>query len=161
MGLAEELCAAWQAGISLDDLLARFVIETQSRASGCWRLKNGSVRLVGFGVASDMPTEVSQGFQDATRSVSLKQQGLGIVKAAVSRQPAIGRRDARATGLDGSASWIARFGANTSLAVPICDRRTQTVIGVLAVSTVAFVEEGDALWQTMTEFADKLGQSVQ
>jgi len=158
MTLAEELCAAWRAKVSLDGLLSRFVVQTASRASGCWRLQDGFLDLVGFGWASDMPDDVSQGFQSATRHVSLDQTGLGIVKAAVTEKPAIGRREVDPSGLIGSASWIVKFEANTSLAIPIRSGETGAVAGVIAVSTAAFVEEGDSLWQTMHELANKLGR---
>ena len=161
MTLAEEFCAAWRARVSFDDLLSRLVVETASRAAGCWRLENGHLELNGFGWASDMPEEVSRGFQDATRRVSLDQIGLGIVKAAISTQPAIGRRDAQATGLDGSASWIVRFGANTSLAVPIHETKTGRVTGVIAVSTAAFVEKDDSLWRTMLHLSNELGRVIE
>lgn len=133
----------------MNEPLSRLVLATAARAAGCWRLESGHLILIGFGWASDMPDDVSQGFQQATRRVSLDQMGLGIVKAAVSDEPAIGRRDANTTGLDGSASWIVKFSANTSLAVPIHDPSTHRVCGVLAVSTAGFVEEGDVLWQTL------------
>ncbi len=159
MKLTDEFRAAWRAGVSLDGPLSRLVVETASRAAGCWRLAEDHLDLIGFGWASGMPGAVSQGFQDATRHLSLDQVGLGVVKAAISRKPAIGRRDAGATGLDGSASWIARFEANTSLAVPIEDSTTHCVVGVLAVSTAAYVEEGDSLWLTLIQMSQVLGQS--
>ena len=161
MTLTDEICAAWRAGISLDEPLSCLVVETKSRASGCWRIQHGFLNLVGFGRASDMPDDVSRGFQLATRCVSLDQLGLGIVKAAVTAQPAVGRRDAQSTGLDGSASWIAKFASNTSLAVPIRNNESQIVIGVLAVSTAAFVEEGDTLWQRLTLLANDLGHATE
>jgi hypothetical protein len=34
------------------------------------------------------------------------------------------------------------------------------VVGILAVSTAAFVEEGDPLWQKMTELAGELGRAT-
>ena len=107
-----------------------------------------------------MPLEVSSGFQAATRRVPLDQIGLGIVKAAVTAKPAIGRRDPKDSGLDGSATWIARFGANISLAVPIRQKETNQILGVLAVSTSAFIEEGDSLWQTLISLADDLGSAA-
>ncbi len=160
MGLKEEFRSAWLSGNSFDELLERFVIETASRASGLWRLQENHLILVGFGWASDMPQDVSLGFQAATRRVPLDQIGLGIVKAAVTAKPAIGRRDPKESGLDGSATWIAKFGANTSLAVPIRQKETNRISGVLAVSTSAFVEEDDALWQTLIGLADELGSAA-
>ena len=160
MGLKEEFRSAWLAESSFDELLARLVTETASRASGLWRLEENHLVLIGFGWARDMPLEVSSGFQAATRRVPLDQIGLGIVKAAVTAKPAIGRRDPNESGLDGSATWISRFGANTSLAVPIHQKETNLVIGVLAVSTSDFVEEGDSLWQTLISLADELGSAA-
>ncbi len=160
MGLKEEFRSAWLAGNSFDELLERLVIETASRASGLWKLEENHLVLIGFGWTSDMPRDVSSGFQAATRRVPLDQIGLGIVKAAVTVKPAIGRRDPKESGLDGSATWIARFGANSSLAVPIRQKETHHVIGVLAVSTSAFVEEDDSLWQTLIALADELGSAA-
>ena len=161
MALKDEFRSAWLAHDSIDELLAKLVIETASRASGLWRLEKDHLVLIGFGWASDMPLEVSSGFQTATRRVPLVQIGLGIVKAAVTAKPAIGRRDPQESGLDGSATWIAKFEANTSLAVPIHQTGTNQIIGVLAVSTSAFVEEGDSLWQTLIGLADQLGSADQ
>ena len=157
MTLKNDLCIAWQKAKPLDNLLARFVETTKSRASGLWRLERNELVLVGFGFASDMPLDVSLGFQEVTRRVSLDQTGLGIVKAIVSQKPAIGRRDPQESGLDGSATWIAKFGANTSLAIPIRDLQSNLLIGVFAVSTAHFVEVGDWLWRTMEEFSLELG----
>ena len=157
MPLIEDLGIAWRSGILLDDVLKRFVVEVDARASGCWRLVDGHLLLAGFGWASDMPTEVSQGFQDATRRVSLEQTGLGIVKAAVSHRPTVGYRDPGETGLTGSASWITKFAAQSSLAVPICHPTSETVIGVVAVSTANQIEEGDTLWENMLRVARSLG----
>lgn len=159
MTLTEEFCFAWRDRVPLDDLLFRLVAETDSRASGCWRVEAGFLNLVGFGWAADMPDEVSQGFQNATRHVSLEESGLGIVKAAVSKRPAIGRRDAQVTGLGGSASWIVKFRANTSLAVPIHSMQKNCVVGVLAISTAAFVEEGDSLWRKLIHLSFELGRT--
>jgi len=156
MGLKEEFRSAWLADNSFGELLKRLVAETSSRASGLWRLEENHLVLVGFGWASDMPLDVSSGFQAATRRVPLDQIGLGIVKAAVTAKPAIGRRDPKESGLDGSATWIAKFGANTSLAVPIRQKETNQIIGVLAVSTSEFVDEGDSLWQTLISLADEI-----
>ena len=158
MTLAEELCIVASRRFPWIEPLSRLVVETSARAAGCWRLDNGTLNLIGFGWAGDMSLDVSQGFQDATRRVSLDQIGFGIVKAAITDKPAIGCRDSSATGLDGSASWIVRFGANTSLAVPIHDSQTHAVIGVLAVSTAAFVEEDDSLWQTLFCLSNELGK---
>lgn len=159
MSLIDEIGAAWQAGRPLDGLLSRFVIETNSRASGVWRLVDNHLLLMGFGWADDMSADVSQGFQEFTRKVSLDQIGLGIVRAALTDGPALARRDASVTGLSGSASWIEKFCANTSLALPIHDIESGRVLGVAAVSTEAFVEVGDPLWRTLHQLSRRLGGS--
>jgi hypothetical protein len=160
MALIDEIARAWRDGDSLDELLSQFVVETESRASGIWRLVDGFLELAGFGWAADMPHEVSQGFQDATRRLSLDNIGLGIVKAAVTEKPVVGRRDFRATGLDGSASWIVRFEANSSLAVPIHDEQSRSVPGVVAISTGAVIQENDPLWSTMLQLAKEMGRAA-
>lgn len=159
MSLIDEIRVAWQAERPLDELLARFVVETKSRASGIWRLADDHLALAGFGWSADMPFEVAQGFQDATRRVSLEQLGLGIVKAAVTNMPAIGLRDASATGLGGSASWIEKFAATASLAVPINDNHLGRVMGVVAVSTAALIQTGDPLCETLRRLSQELGRS--
>lgn len=159
MTLNDELCATWRTGGSFDALLKRLVDETAARAAGCWRIENGHLVLVGFGCESDMPDEVSQGFQDATRCVRLDQLGLGIVRATVTMKPTIARRDPQSTGLDGSASWIVRFDANSSLAIPICDPQNGAVVGALAISTTDSIEENDPLWRSMCHLADELGRA--
>lgn len=158
MSVAKEMCDAWRSGVSMDDVLSRFVIETGSRAAGCWRLEDGHLALIGFGHEPSVSDEVSQGFQDATRLVSLERTGLGIVKAVVSNQPTIALRDPATTGLPNSASWIVRFDANASLATPI--RKGMTIVGALAVSTVPLIEPGDELWKTITSLADELGSAI-
>jgi len=158
ISLLEDIVAAWQAGVSMDGVLSRFVVETDARASGCWRLEEGCLRLIGFGWASDMPAEVSQGFQDATRRVPLDQTGLGIVKAALGVRPVVGHRDPGSTGLEGSASWIAKFQANSSLAVPIREPKRGTILGVFAVSTASAIIEGDRLWNVMLRVSEELGR---
>lgn len=151
---------SWQSGEQMDVCLSQLVLVTQARAAGCWRLEDDFLNLAGFGWADDMPHDVSEEFQFATQHVSIAQCGLGIVKAAVSRQPAIGRRDAVSTGLAGSATWIERFGASSSLAVPIMAPMTQDILGVLAISTVDQIENNDGCWQSLIRLASELGATV-
>ena len=158
MSLANEICEAWRNRLPLEEILSRFVIETESRAAGCWRWEDDHLKLVGFGWAADMSNEVSQGFQDATRLVSLNQQGFGIVKAVEANAPTIALRDPSTTGLPRSASWIAKFDANSSLAVPI--RADGAIVGAVAVSTAAVIEERDPLWIKITNLAEELGRAT-
>lgn len=159
--ISDDLIAAWNRGDSLDEPLSRLVIATGSRAAGCWRLDSGHLKLIGFGWAGDMTLEVSEGFRQATRCVSLEQHGLGIVKAVTTNTPTIALRDPELTGLEKSASWIVRFDANSSLAIPIPAGKTDAIGGAIAVSTAAVIEEGDALWQMLVDLAQRLGLSTQ
>ena len=158
--LHQRLIDAFRNGQSLDGPLRELVIETKARAAGCWRLRDGHLELLGFGAAADMDEAVDQGFREATRRVPLDQLGLGIVKAAVTGQPAIGRRDPADNSLDGSATWIARFQAQTSLAVPIRLMNSSDVAGVLAVSTAAIVHPDHPLWSLLIELAEQLGEAM-
>ena len=156
----QRLIDAFRSDQSLDGPLREFVIETEARAAGCWRLHDGHLELLGFGAAADMDEEVDRGFREATRRVALDQSGLGIIKAAVTGQPAIGRRDHADSSLDGSATWIARFQAQTSLAVPIRCKSSNEVVGVLAASTAAVVHPVHLLWSLLIELADQLGGAI-
>ena len=160
-GLKNDLLHAWHRGDPLDDLLRKLVVATNARASGLWRLNENQLILAGFGSATDMLEEVSLGFQEATRRVPLDQTGLGIVKAVVTAGPVIGYRNPQAAELSASASWIAKFEANTSLAVPIRDAGSNRLVGVIAVSSAAFIEEADSVWQSMVRLASDLGASIQ
>ena len=155
-----QLLVAFRHGQSLDGSLRELVIETQARAAGCWRLHDEHLELLGFGAAADMDEAIDHGFREATRRVPLDQLGLGIVKAAVTGQPAIGHRDPTDNNLDGSATWIARFQAQTSLAVPIHLENSNEVVGVLAVSTAAIVHPEHPLWSLLIELADQLGEAM-
>jgi GAF domain-containing protein len=158
--LAQKLIDTFRIGKSLDGPLRELVVETNARAAGCWRLRDEHLELLGFGAAADMEEAVDRGFREATRRVALDQLGLGIVKAAVSGQPTIGRRDPADNSLDGSATWIARFQAQTSLAVPIRRVKSNEVVGVLAVSTADVVHPEHPLWRLLTEIADQLGEAM-
>jgi len=155
-----QLITSLRNGQSLDDSLRELVIETKARAAGCWRLHDEHLELLGFGSAADMDEAVDRGFREATRRVPLDQLGLGIVKAAVTGQPAIGRRDPTDNRLDESATWIAQFQALTSLAVPIRRANSNEVVGVLAVSTAAIVHPEHPLWSLLIELADQLGEAL-
>ncbi len=158
--IAEQLIAALRNSQSLDAPLRELVIETNARAAGCWRLHVGHLELLGFGAAADMDETVDRGFREATRRVPLDQLGLGIVKAVVTAQPAIGRRDPADNSLDGSATWIARFQAQTSLAVPIRLMNSNEIVGVLAVSTAAIVDPAHPLWTLLIKLAGQLGDAM-
>ena len=100
----------------LDALRGRF----RARAAGCWRVDGDRLEQVAFSAADDLPGEVARGFAGATRSVSLDEAGLGIVRAARSGVPVVSRAEDLPAG-SGSGLWLRRFAATLSVAVPVND----------------------------------------
>lgn len=145
-------------GLTLNGPLDALLAATCARATGLWSVENGCLRLLGFRGVNDIPAAVKAEFAAAIREVSLDQSGLGIVKAAVSDAPALASRDRVAGGLNDSASWLERFEAMQSLAIPI--RHEDRVVGVLAISTA------DRLWphhpsrELLAELAASLGDAL-
>ncbi len=140
------------ADSGLDDLLA----ETGARAAGLWRRASGEDRLalVGFRAVPDMPRDVSDGFAEAMRAPSLRETGLACVAAVVLRETQMGTLDAAESGLPGSASWLARFAARQSVAVPFSGRGGAE--GVVAISTAVPLRRGDSVWTLMHAVATVL-----
>lgn len=103
-----------------------------------------------------MPEEVRFGFIAATGRVPLSRIELGCVRAAAELRPVVAREDAAQSGLAGSASWLARFGASQSLAVPIT--RNGESVGVLAIATAEVFEEDSPTWRLMTAIVDELSR---
>ena len=136
----------------LDDLLAA----TGARATGLWTVNEDELRQIGFRAVNDMADIVKREFADATLNVPLSQQGLGIVKAALFKAPAVASVEDSSGELGASALWLRRFGATQSLALPIVSQ--QQVVGVLAISTARLLApEGDD-WQIMTGVAAQIGE---
>jgi len=134
--------------LPVDTALDTLLKQTGARAVGLWRVQENQLIQVGFRAVPDMPLEVQVGFASATAAVPLSNPKLGIVQAVLSREPTIATLDPQETGLTVSASWLARFGAEQSVAFPIFDA-AQTVTGVLAISTPAPLQSGDETWQLM------------
>jgi hypothetical protein len=82
---------------------------------------------------------------------------LGIVRATLTREPAVATLDAVTTGLPGSAGWLARFGAIESLACPVL-KPDGDVGWVFAVSADYRFERGNDHWNTVVGVADRLGK---
>jgi GAF domain-containing protein len=130
-------------------VMREFLDRFKARAAGCWRRDGDELVCLEFVAADDMPIAVQQGFLDIMQRVSLSRVELGCVRAAVERQPVIAREDAAQRGLSGSASWLARFEAGQSLAIPML--RNGEVIGVLAVAMVEQFDESADVWQAMQQ----------
>ena len=153
--IADPMRNWFEPGGSVENALSELLSATDSRAVGLWRLEGASLRLVGFQAKSDMPESVQAGFAEATREVPLDQTGLGIVKAVLHRGPAVAHVEAGETGLSDSASWLVKFAAVMSLAVPILDR--EEIVGVLAMSTANPFYENDETWRLLAGVAERLG----
>lgn len=129
---------------------------TRARATGLWRLEGEHLVLLGFRAVADMAPQVSEAFAAATRRTPLAADDLAIVKAFTTRQPTQGRLQAH--DLPGSASWLQRFGAVESLAVPAL-AGTETV-GVLAISSCEAIPSGGPVWTLMVDLTAAITPSL-
>lgn len=152
--IAQQLLASMREHRALDAGLDSVLSATKARATGLWRVEGDRLRLLGFRAVADMAAEVKSEFAAATRAVTLAETGLGIVKAVVSNEPAFAEVDDPTGKLGGSASWLVRFGARRSLAVPI--RRAGRPVGVLAISTAEPLRPEEAAWQLLVALASRL-----
>ena len=155
-----EIYAAWQRGGPFDEVLTQFVAATKSQAAGIWKIEDNHLVLAGIGWGDHVDDDAKAGFAAATARVSLEQTTLGIVQAVVFNRPTIARRDPQETGLTGSAMWLVRLNAHTSLAVPIRASESGPFLGAIAVATADFIEAGDANWQTIVDLAAGLSAST-
>lgn len=107
-------------------------LDLGARAVGYWWLAGRWLEQVAFVASPALPPDVARGFAEATRSVSLAQEDLGIVKAALSNAVTVSRAEELA-GDTGSGYWLRAFGASRSVAVPLHDLKG-AVRAVLAVA---------------------------
>lgn len=155
----DSLLSLFQSDLSVDarpdEALDGLLTATQSRAVGLWQVDGDVLVQLGFRAVDDMPAVVREEFAAGTLRVPLAETGLGIVKAVLTRAPAVAKLNPSETGLNASASWLARFGAVQSLAVPI--RQDGATLGVLAVSTARTLAAGQREWTLMCDLAAALG----
>ena len=142
------------SGGSVEQPLDMLLAALRARAVGLWRCRHDHLEQVGFRAVLDMPEIVRRDFAAATQRVPLSEVGLGIVKAAVSGQPAIAKV-VTTGGLGQSAGWLARFEARQSVAFPVTLKGV--VIGVLASSSAEEIHEGDPGWQLISRLASEIG----
>ncbi len=159
--VTEQLCYALRTGMPLDEPLHQFVLETNSRAAGLWRLRDKHLEMIGFASVDDMPRETDRGFREVTGRVSLAQNQFGIVRAVNTNSPTLAQRDPRDTGLTGSASWLVKFECQTSLAIPLRDPATQAIIGAIAVSTTDTLHEQHPVWTTIITLGVEVSREFQ
>lgn len=131
----------------VDSVMSALLSVTEARAVGWWRRVGETLEQLSFQAVADMPDEVRMGFMAATSRVPMSRIELGCVRAAAELRPVVAREDAAQRGLTGSASWLARFGAKQSLALPVI--RDGLAIGVLAVATPEIFDEDSSIWRMM------------
>lgn len=127
---------------------------TGARAVGWWWRVGNELELLCFRAVADMAEEVRIGFMAATGRVAMSRIELGCVRAAAELRPVVACEDAVQRGLTGSASWLARFGASQSLALPIV--RDGLAVGVLAIATADVFDEESPTWRTMSAIVAEL-----
>ena len=115
----------------IEGLRARF----GARAAGWWRVAGGRLEQVAFAAAGDLPGPVAVGFAEATRSVPMDDLRLGIVAAAVRKEPVVSVAEQLPEDA-GSGLWLRRFGASRSVAVPVADA-SGAVVRVVSVALPA------------------------
>ncbi|MDA0835075.1 MAG: GAF domain-containing protein [Planctomycetota bacterium] len=143
---------------SIDDALDRLLLATDSRATGFWRTTGEFLVQVGFRAVPDMPTDVREEFRQITTQLPLSKTDLGIVKAAVTRQPVAAYRIDNSASLTGSATWLERFACRQSLAVPIY--RGEELRGVIAISTPEEFDANSKTWKQMIALAHAIGEQL-
>ncbi len=131
----------------VDSVMSALLSATGARAVGWWRRVGEELEQLSFQAVADMPDDVRVGFMAATGRVVMSRIELGCVRAAAELRPVIACEDAAQRGLTGSASWLARFEASQSLALPII--RDGLAVGVLAIATPDHFEEDSPIWRTM------------
>jgi hypothetical protein len=117
---------------AMAESVAALMRDLGARAAGLWRVVGDRLEQVAFVAGPGLPAEVARAFAEATRSVALDREGLGIVRAATGGGPAVSRADALPAD-SGSGLWLRAFGASRSVAVPVRDRLGD-VVAVVSVA---------------------------
>ena len=138
----------------LNAAMSALLSATGARAVGWWRRVGEELEQLSFQAVTDMPQEVRIGFMAATGRVTMSRIELGCVRAAAELRPVVAREDAAQRGLTGSASWLTRFGASQSLALPII--QDGRAVGVLAIATEEVFDETSPIWRTMAAIVAEL-----
>jgi len=138
----------------VDAVMSALLSSTGARAVGWWRRVGEELEQLSFQAVADMPKEAQVGFMAATGRVAMSRVELGCVRAAAELRPVVAREDAAQRGLTGSASWLARFGAGQSLALPIL--RDGLAVGVLAIATADVFDETSTTLRTMAAIVEEL-----
>ncbi len=154
--ILEEFEVVLREGKTIAPVLDRIMEDLDGRAIGLWRCGQGKLLQIGFCAATEMDQQIREQFTSFTQEVSLENTGLGIVKAVIENDPAIGILQGEKSGLEGSSEWLKKFGALQSYAVPI--QEGSQVVGVLAISTNCIHQTGDVEWKILTKIAEGIGE---
>ncbi len=102
-----------------------------ARAAGLWTCQANRVRLVKFLPVQDMPEDVVTGFSEALADASFERVELGCVRAAATREVFTAWAE-RLPDDGGSGTWLQRFEAARSVAVPILNgtEESQFVVAI-------------------------------
>ncbi len=154
--LVREVREAWSRASAdrADAVMSSLLSATGARAVGWWRRVGEELEQISFQAVADMPQEVRIGFMAATGRVAMSRIELGCVRAAAELRPVVAREDAVQRGLTGSASWLTRFGASQSLALPIV--RDGLAVGVLAIATEKVFDDDSPIWRMMAAIVAEL-----
>lgn len=109
-----------------------------ARATGSWRFADGRLLLEAFMAWPEMRPEVVEGFPLATADVPVTDTGLGIVRAARTKEVT----EYRAEDLpaeSGSGYWLRAFPADRSIAVPQLDA-SGDLVRILSVAVAGLDE---------------------
>ncbi len=132
--LADRLSRAVDEGTeAVEAVLADLLAALDGGAVGLWLVVGENLECAGFAAHAGMAAEVAKAFREATATVPRSRVDLGIGQAVASGEPTIAHVEAPEGPLAGSASWLERFGAVSSLSVPF--PTTGERRGVLAVSS--------------------------
>ena len=142
-------CVTAESNDRVNAVMSALLTATDARAVGWWRRVGEELEQLSFQAIAEMSDDVRVGFIAATGRVAMSRIELGCVRAAAELRPVVAREDAAQRGLAGSASWLTRFEASQSLALPIL--RDGRAVGVLAIATADVFDEDSSIWRTMAE----------
>lgn len=124
------------------------------RAAGVWRVSGDDLDQVAFTPGDGLDAEVAAAFAEATRRVSRRQAGLGIVRAWIERAPVVSRVSELPAEGAGSGHWLRRFGADRSIAVASMSPGGD-VRGVVAVAVCGGEPSDEEVIRWLLEWADR------
>jgi hypothetical protein len=138
---------------NLVDRVTTLLIALNARAAGYWRVEGNHLEQLAFVPAATLPKADARTFAEATRTVSLDRNDLGIVQAALTGVVKVSRTSELPSDA-GSGHWLRVFEAARSVAVPIPDA-TGAVRAILSVALPNNIPDDHAVADRLLE----LGQA--